>query len=208
MWLFIHPWRTSGLFPPFACCEWCCCEHVYTCVCTCIYLNTCFQFSWAYSRSGIVRRSFDATKNCSYTLQVCFISNTVTRTGNSPYRSPHHSPAAVDPSLAPLRCNQTEAWCVSCWCHGATGGRGRFQWQLEDRRLRGKQESSFPGKAQRSRKPGLPSQGVRLYFPSYGQGHQRTTSAPYGRITKGLPFWRLKVWIIFSSKESTDDGAG
>ena len=57
---------------------------LWTCIYTGIYLNTCFQFSWAYSRSGIVRRSFDATKNCSYTLQVYFIFNTVTHTANNP----------------------------------------------------------------------------------------------------------------------------
>ena len=78
---------------------------LWTCIYTCIYLNTCFQFSWAYSRSGIVRRSFDATKNCSYTLQVYFIFNTVTHTGNNPHGSLHHSPLPVDPSLVPLPWN-------------------------------------------------------------------------------------------------------
>lgn len=208
IWLFIHPWRTFGLFPPFACCEQCCCEHVYTCVCTCIYLNTCFQFSWAYSRSGIVRRSFDATKNCSYTLQVYFISNTITHTGNNPHSSLHHSPPPVDPSLVPLHWNQIETWCFSSWCHkehkikGAVtvAARGLAP-SREARELLPWEGAVFTGAGPDlsgcpSVLPILWARSPKDYINSTWQNHQ------------GLPFSRLKVWIIFSSKESTNEGAG
>lgn len=49
-----------GWFPPFGCCEWCCCERM----CTSFSLNTYFQLFWVYiSRSRLSRpQMFNAQK--------------------------------------------------------------------------------------------------------------------------------------------------